>query len=128
MSTPDTPPVAPVAPASSEDRTVAILAYITLIGFIIAIVMHSSKKTVLGAYHLRQVLGLFVTGLVIWLPCMIISFIPFVNLLMVVLWPAIGITLFVFWIMGIIAAVNGQMKPLPLVGEHYQKWFAGAFV
>ena len=128
MSNPDTPPVAPVTPASSEDRTVAILAYITLIGFIIAIVMHSSKKTLLGAFHIRQVLGLFVTGLVLWLPCMIISFIPFVNLLMIILWPAIGITLFVFWIMGIIAAVNGQLKPLPLVGEHYQKWFAGAFV
>lgn len=127
MSDPVTPPPAPAA-GSSEDRTVAILAYITLIGFIIAIVMHSSKKTTLGAFHLRQILGLFITGLVLWLPGIIISFIPFVNLLMVLLWPAIGITLFVFWIMGIIAAVNGQMKPLPLVGEHYQKWFAGAFV
>lgn len=127
MSDPVTPPPAPTAP-STEDRTVAILAYITLIGFIIAIVMHSSKKTTLGAFHLRQILGLFITGLVIWLPCLIISFIPFVNILMVLLWPLIGITLFVFWIMGLLAAVNGQLKPLPVVGEHYQKWFAGAFV
>lgn len=125
MSTPDTPP--PTAPAG-EDRTVAILAYITLIGFIIAIVMHSSKKTQLGAFHLRQILGLFITGLVLWLPGIIISLIPFVNFLMILLWPAIGITLFVFWIMGLISAVNGQLKPLPVVGEHYQKWFAGAFV
>jgi uncharacterized membrane protein len=127
MSDPVTPPSAPTA-SSTEDRTVAILAYITLIGFIIAIVMHSSKKTTLGAFHLRQILGLFVTGLVIWLPCLIISFIPFVNILMVLVWPLIGITLFVFWILGLIAAVNGQLKPLPVVGEHYQKWFAGAFV
>ena len=121
-TTPETPPVA------SEDRTVAILTYVTIIGFIIAIVMHSSKKTTLGAFHLRQGLGLFVTGLVIWIPCIIISLIPFVNFLMILVWPVVGISLFVFWIMGLVAAVNGQQKPMPVVGEYYQKWFAGAFV
>ena len=123
-------PVTPVAPASGavEDRTVAILTYVTIIGFIIAIVMHSSKKTALGAYHLRQGLGLFITALVIWIPCMIISVIPVVNLAMVVVGPAVMIGLFVFWVMGLIAAVNGQQKPMPVVGEYYQKWFAGAFV
>lgn len=126
MSTPpDTPPPA-IAPAT-EDRTVAILTYITIIGFIIAIVMHSSKKTALGAFHLRQGLGLLITGLVIWLPGMIISFIPVINFLMVLVWPLVGISLFVLWIMGLLAAVNGQQKPMPVVGEHYQKWFAGAF-
>ncbi len=99
-----------------------------IIGFVIAIVLHSSKKTALGAFHLRQVLGLFITGLVIWIPCLIISFIPFVNFLMILIWPAVGISLFVFWIMGLIAAINGQQKHMPVVGEYYQKWFAGAFV
>ena len=120
-TTPESP-----APAK-EDSTVALLAYITLIGFIIAIVMHSSKKTALGAFHLRQVLGLFITSFVIWIPCLIISFIPFVNFLMVLVWPLLGISLFVLWVMGLIAAINGQQKPMPVVGEYYQKWFAGAF-
>ena len=128
-TTPETPSAAPATPAAStEDRTVAILTYITLIGFIIAIVMHGSKKTALGSFHLRQGLGLFLTGLVLWLPCMIISFIPFVNLLMIVVWPVLGLSLFALWILGLIAAVNGQQKPLPVVGEQYQKWFANAFV
>ena len=112
---------------AAEDRTVAILTYITIIGFIIAIVMHSSKKTALGTFHLRQGLGLFITSVVIWIPCLIISFIPFVNLLMVVVWPVVGLSLFVLWLLGLIAAVNGQQKLMPVVGEHYQKWFAGAF-
>ena len=119
-TTPETP--------AKEDTTVALLAYITIIGFIIAIVMHSSKKTAVGAYHLRQCLGLFITGLVAWIPCVIISMIPFVNFIMILVWPLLGLTLFAFWIMGLIAAINGQQKPLPVVGEHYQKWFAGAFV
>ena len=126
MSTPETPPAA--AASAKEDTTVAILAYITIIGFIIAIVMHSNKKTALGAFHLRQGLGLFITSLVIWLPCAIISVIPVVNLLMILVWPAVGIGLIVLWVMGLIAAVNGQQKPMPVVGAHYQKWFAGAFV
>ena len=120
-----TPPETP--PAATEDHTVAILTYLTIIGFIVAIVMHSSKKTALGAFHLRQGLGLFITGIVIWIPCMIISFIPFVNFLMVLVWPLVGIALFVLWLMGLIAAVNGQQKLMPVVGVHYQKWFAGAF-
>ncbi len=126
MSTPETPPVAP-APSTTEDRTIAILAYITIIGFIIAIVMHGSKKTALGSFHLRQVLGLIVTGLALWLPGIIISMIPIVNFLMLIIWPVIGISLFVIWLMGLIAAANGERKPAPLVGEYYQKWFANAF-
>jgi uncharacterized membrane protein len=126
MSDPVIPPAAPAS--TGEDRTVAILTYVTIIGFIIAIVMHNGKKTALGAFHLRQGLGLFLTGIVIWIPCMIIGFIPVVNLSLVVVWPLIFIGLFVLWLMGLIAAVNGQQKPMPVLGEHYQKWFAGAFV
>ena len=127
-TTPESP--APVTPAK-EDTTVALLAYITPIffgiGIVIAIVMHNGKKTALGAYHLRQSLGLLLTALASWVPCIIISMIPVVNLLMFLLGPVIGITLFVFWIMGLISAINGQMKPLPVVGEYYQKFLGNAF-
>jgi len=59
---------------------------------------------------------------------MIISMIPGLNLIMVLLGPAIMIGLFVLWLMGLLAAVNGQQKPMPLMGPLYQKWFANAFV
>jgi uncharacterized membrane protein len=124
-TTPETPP--PAAAPQKEDTTVALLSYLTIIGFVVAIVLHSSKKTALGAFHLRQTLGLFITALVIWIPCMIISMIPVVNLVMFLLGPAVMIGLFVLWIMGFIAAINGQQKLLPVVGAHYQKWFANAF-
>jgi uncharacterized membrane protein len=121
---------APAAPAK-EDTTVALLAYLTPIlfgvGIVIAIVMHNGKKTALGAYHLRQSLGLLLTALASWIPCMIISMIPVVNLVMLLLGPALAIGFFVLWIMGLLAAINGQQKPLPVVGEHYQKLLANAF-
>ena len=122
----------PETPATKEDTTVALLAYITplafMVGIVIPIIMHNNKKTALGAFHLRQSLGLILTSLVIWIPFMVIAFIPLLNLLLVVLWPLFGIAMFVFWIMGLLAAINGQQKPLPLVGEYYQKLLANAFV
>lgn len=124
-TTPDIPPPA------KEDTTVALLAYITpiafLVGIVIAIIMHSNKKTALGAFHLRQVLGLIITSLVAWIPCIIISMIPMVNLIMLLLGPALSISFLVLYIIGLMAAINGQQKPLPLVGVHYQKWLASAF-
>jgi len=112
---------------TEEDKTQAILAYCTLIGFIIAIVMNSSNKTQIGAYHLRQSLGLLCTGFAVWIVIMIMMFIPFLGVLMVFLGPIIWIFILVLLIMGIINAANGQMKPLPVVGQLYEKWFASAF-
>ena len=121
MST-DTPP--PTTP-TSEDRTVAMLTYLTLIGFIVAIVIHSSKKTALGAFHLRQGLGLLVSGLALGICGFVLAFIPILGWLVVL---AAWLGFLVLWLMGLIAAVNGQQKPMPVLGEHFQKWFAGAFV
>jgi uncharacterized membrane protein len=119
-TTPETPPAAPV----TEDRTVAILSYITLIGFIIAIVMHGSKKTALGAFHLRQALGLFITGLAFGLCVIVLAFIPILGWLAIMVgW----VSLLVFVLMGLISAASGQQKPVPILGAHYQKWFGNAF-
>lgn len=127
MSTETPPPPPPPLSSPSgatEDRTVAVLAYITIIGFIIAIVIHSGKKTALGAFHLRQVLGLIVSGLVMWVACIILAFIPILGwLAIIVAW----ICFFVMWLMGLIAAATGQQKPMPIMGGKYQSWFSGTF-
>ena len=121
MSTPEPTPVsAPPPVVSTEDRTVAIVSYLTLIGFIVAVVLHGNKKTALGAFHLRQMLGLMVLAIGLW----VVAVVPLIGwLISLVAW----IPLLVLWLMGLIAAAGGQMKPVPLIGEHFQKWFAGAF-
>lgn len=125
---PPPPPVAsPVLASSSEDKTVAILAYLTLIGFIVAVVLHGSKKNRLGAFHLRQALGLMITSIVLWFAVMIMAFIPFLGWMISICSFVLWLGLFVFWILGLIAAASGQVKELPVVGEHYQKWFKTAF-
>jgi uncharacterized membrane protein len=114
----------PEATTVAEDKTAAILAYITLLGFIAAIVIHSGKKTALGGFHLRQMLGLILTGFAVAIGSAIMAIIPFIGwLISLVLY----LGFLVFWVMGLISAINGQQKPLPVVGELYQKWFASAF-
>lgn len=114
----------PVLPPSAEDKTTAIVSYLTLIGFIVAIIIHSSKKTRIGAYHLRQSLGLILTALAMMVAGFIFAFIPFIGWLASM---AIWIGLLALWVMGLIGALNGEFKPVPILGEHYQKLLGKAF-
>ncbi len=91
-------------------KTVAILAHITLIGWIIAIIMNSSNKTELGSFYVRQTLGIFLIG--------ILSAIPILGIL-------VGLFCFVLWIVSLINAISGSQKPVFLVGEMFQSWFKG---
>jgi uncharacterized membrane protein len=107
-------------PIITEDKTVAIVSYLTLIGFIAAIIIHSNKKTKLGAFHLRQMLGFILS----WLAVFVLFVIPIIGWILI---PVFYLFMFVCWIMGLIAAINGQMKPMPIVGPMYQKWFGTTF-
>ena len=111
-----TPPPA----TGGEDKTVAIIAYITLIGFIVAIIIHMNKKTKLGAFHLRQMLGFILTNFAV----IVLFVIPLIGWLLI---PVFYICMLVLWILGLVAAINGQMKPMPVVGPLYQKWFGTTF-
>jgi uncharacterized membrane protein len=118
-TTPTPPPV-----STAEDKTVAIVSYLTLIGFIAAIIIHSSKKTKLGAFHLRQTLGIFLTWFAVVLCEFVLFVIPILGWLCIL---ALWLCVAVLWITGFIAALNGQMKPVPVLGTMYQKWFANVF-
>lgn len=102
--------------STQKDTTNAVIAYITLIGLIIAIVQNQLTKNPFTSFHIRQSLGLGICGLGL----MILSFIPFIGWLIYL----IGILgLIALWILGLIAAINGKEEPLPVVGEHFQNWF-----
>ncbi|MDR1282627.1 MAG: hypothetical protein LBK99_17665 [Opitutaceae bacterium] len=126
-TTPDTGPVqAPVPPApavSSEDKTVAIVSYLTLIGFIVAIILHGNKKTRLGAFHLRQVLILIIASIAVSFVLGIFLVIPLVNFIAIFAGIIVYLGFFVIWILGLVAAINGQQKPLPVIGKYADKWF-----
>jgi uncharacterized membrane protein len=107
-----------------EDKTVAIIAYLTLIGFFVAIIVHMNKKTKLGAFHLRQMLGFILTFIAVAFCQIVLAFIPILGWLCIL---ALWASMLVLWVLGLVAAINGQMKPMPVVGPLYQKWFGTTF-
>ncbi len=104
-------------------KTTAIVSYITLIGWLIAyFAMHKDKKTSLGSYHLRQTLLLFICVIVYQVIIrIVIMAVPAIGLVL----SLVGLVFLVLWIMGLIAAINGEEKPMPLIGQKAQELFKG---
>ncbi|WP_396602411.1 YtxH domain-containing protein [Algibacter sp. R77976] len=93
----------------SNGKNIAIIAHITLIGWIIALVMNNSNKSELGSFYIRQMLGLLILSLVL-------MFIPVIGWIL-------NILMLVLWIMSLVGALGGEKKPTPVLGEHFQNWF-----
>ncbi|OUQ27404.1 hypothetical protein B5E77_07685 [Lachnoclostridium sp. An131] len=81
-----------------DKKTTSIVAYITWIGLIIAFCAGDKEG---AKFHLNQALVIFLFGLLVWIPCL------------GQIW---GIFIIVCWIMGLIAAINQEEKPVPLIG------------
>lgn len=94
-----------------DGKTIAIISYVTLIGWVVALVMNNDKKNTFAKFHIRQSLLLMLVGLVL-------SFIPIIG------WLA-NIGVLVLWVMALISAINGQEKELPIIGQYAQEWFKG---
>lgn len=101
----------------NEGKTAAILAYITIIGWIAAFVMNNEKKNPFAAFHLRQGLGIFLTGFAF-------SFVNIIPLLGQIVFLGGIIFLFILWITGLMNALNGKEKPVMFLGEKYNQWFS----
>lgn len=94
-----------------DGKTKAIVAHITWVGWLIALIINSSQRDEITSFYIRQLLGIYLFGLVV-------TFIPVINF--------IGwIIVLVFWILSLIGAVNGEMKESPIVGKYFQDWFKG---
>jgi uncharacterized membrane protein len=98
-----------------KGKTAAITSYILIIGVFIAMSMNSGEeKNPFASFHIRQALGLSL--IFISLGLIISNFdSPMISISM---W----IFLSVLWTYGIFSAINGETKPIPLLGNYFQKW------
>lgn len=123
-STQPTDPTPPTAPAPSpsteigEGKTIAIIAYITWIGLVIAFVMNNEKKYPFAQFHIRQMLLLTLAGIALG----IVAAVPILGWIVGLVG---AIAIFVLWIIGLVGAINGQSKMVPLLGTYAQEWFKG---
>lgn len=99
-----------------NNKTISIVSYITIIGWLVAYLIGKDNLDTLSRYHLRQSLGLAIVGF-------ILNIISISILFLGVVVNIIGILLLILTVIGIINAANGEMKPLPVIG----KWLEDKF-
>jgi len=118
---------AAAAPAAGmADNVAGMLAYITIIPAIIFLVIEPYNKTRFIRFHAWQNIFLHAAWIVCWVGLailsMVLAFIPFLgHLVMFFLWMAMGIGIFVIWIVLLIKANQGQMYKLPVIGDLAEK-------
>ncbi|OXA83176.1 import component protein [Flavobacterium hercynium] len=102
-------------------KTLSILSYITIIGWIIAYVKSKdlTPKSDLVNYHLKQGFGIFLLSLATnIILSIVVTIVPSLYFLSYV-----GYAIFILWIFGIINAVNEQKKPIPVIGQLFENKF-----
>src|SRR6187401_1644388 len=121
MSTETNPTPTPAA-SGIDGKTIAIISYLTWIGWIIAFILYNSNKSRLAAYHLRQTLALMILSILVYIVQIMLIFIPFLGWTVAIL---LWIGLVVLWVLGLVAAINGEEKPIPVIGPMAQSTFSG---
>lgn len=100
----------------TTDKTIGIVAYLTLIGLVVAFVVNKDKNNSFTDYHIKQSLGLCVLGFGLF----IIGLVPILGWILSFMG---SLFLLYLWIMGIMNAVNGKTKPVPFFGRKFEEWF-----
>lgn len=115
------PPSLP-APSSAEaediekNRAFAIIAYLWIL-FIVGLIAAPNSK--FAKYHANQGLVLFLASIIASVGCVVIGFIPLVNMILMLAVPLLWLGGLVLMILGIVNAAGGHCKPLPMIG-HYE--------
>ncbi|WP_276974675.1 hypothetical protein [Flavobacterium filum] len=92
-----------------------MVAYLTIIGAVIAIFMNNENKSAFASFHIRQALGIFLTFFLLGYP------IGYFDSWMIS--SAFYIFFFILWIYGFMGALNNEEKKVPLLGDFYQNIF-----
>lgn len=103
-----------------NSRTLSIVSYITLIGWLVAYFMSKDKpKDPLVKYHLKQSLGVICIGIILGvLITVIVRIVPALWMLSYA-----QFAILVLLILGIINAAGEKMTPVPVVGGMFEKDF-----
>ena len=111
-------PPAPPSASESDGKIFAFLCYlITIIG--VLIVLLTKKEDKFAVYHAKQGLVLFISWIIVGVVASVLLVVPILGWL-------IGFGLYTFmlilWIMGMVNALGGKEKPLPVIGQFADKF------
>ena len=98
----------------NNSKALAIITYITFIGWIIAFMLNNKQKHSLVTYHQKQSLGI---------QCIYFAIAVLITLTGLLSLQILFLGVFILIIIGISNASNQINKPLPIVGVYFEKWF-----
>lgn len=102
-----------------DDRILfAFLAtFLSIIGFVIALIAKRDDKYVV--FYAKQSLVIFIIGAVAGLLGNLLLILPLIGRIIQV---ALGIIVFILWLLSWIYALSGKEKEIPIVGEWAEKF------
>ena len=107
---------------AQANKLAAVLAYLGILVVVTLIIAPDSK---FARYHANQGICLLIIGAVYSIASKIImgifKFIPIIGALISMVLGLVGLVFFVLMILGIVNAVNGEMKPLPIIGKYHKR-------
>ncbi len=101
---------------ATQGKTTAIVAYLSIIGTIIAYFMNLDPKDRFASFHIRQAFGINITFYLLG------ALMGMVDNGFIV--GAFYVCFFVLWLYGLIAAIKGETNEIPVLGPLFQKWFS----
>lgn len=96
--------------SSMDAKTASIVCYLTWIGLLIAVIA-GDKNDPFFKFHLNNAVIILISGLILGVVCVI----PIIGWLVGIVGE---IFLFVCFIMGLVSAINGECKELPIIGKY----------
>lgn len=102
-----------------DNKTLSIVSYITIFGWLISFIVGKEKADRLLRYHLRQSLGLIIFSIILSIILRILISVTQMGILNI-----LGIVPLVLIIIGAINAANEVEKPLPLIGKMVEDKFS----
>lgn len=123
------PPIAPQAPPPSPaaasagltDDVASGLAYLTIIPAIIFLVVAPYNTNPKVKFHAWQSIFLGIVGIAADVVLTIIGRIPFLGLIDLLLWPLVGLGIFILALIAMIQAFQGKRFKIPVVGDFAEK-------
>jgi len=118
------PSAAPATSGLSDDAASGI-AYLTFVPAIIFLVVAPYNTNAKVRFHAWQSIFLAAAWFVLWVCLVILGFVPFVQIIDVFLFPALGIGFFILWLITMINAFQGKQFKIPIIGAYAQKQAGG---
>ena len=97
-----------------QNKVMALLAYLS---WLILIPLFAAKESKFARFHCNQGIVLAIAEIVAWVLFGILSNIPYVGWIFAILNGLVSLVCFIFAVLGIMNAVNGQAKELPYIGK-----------